>query len=172
MYTDLEYENIFATGSGKSRQFLSGGFGQGTSLGLRTTTQVKRLGCSLFKNLVETQKLLITDKDIISEISKFTEQKNTFRADEGYHDDLVMSLVIFSWATNEIYFKELTNSNLRLALYEQQTKQIEENLTPFGIVNTGVPDQAKHEVVGDDVWFNLDPEKAMQKIHQKMMENV
>jgi len=172
LYTDLEYENIFATGTGKARQFLSGGFGQGTILGLRTTTQVKRLGCSLFKNLVESQKLLITDKDVISEISTFTEQRNTFRADDGYHDDLVMSLVLFSWATNELYFKELTNSNLRMALYEQQTKQIEENLTPFGVVNTGIPEQIKHEVIGDDVWFNFDPVKAMENIHRKMADNL
>lgn len=172
LYTDLEYENIFSTASGKSRQFLSGGFGTGTMLGLRTTTQVKRLGCSLFKNLVETQKLIITDKDIISEISTFTEQKGSFKADEGYHDDLVMSLIIFSWATNELYFKELTNSNLRMALYEQQTRQIEENLTPFGIVNTGIPEEAKPEKAGDDVWFNFNPEEAMKKMHKKMMENV
>jgi len=172
LYTDLEYENIFATASGKARQFLSGGFGTGSTLGLRTTTQVKRLGCSLFKNLVETQKLLITDKDIISEISTFTEQKGSFKADEGYHDDLVMSLVIFSWATNELYFKELTNSNLRMALYEQQTKQIEENLTPFGIVNTGIPEEGKPERVGDDVWFNFNPQEAMEKMRRKMLENV
>lgn len=172
LYTDLEYENIFATASGKSRQFLSGGFGTGTMLGLRTTTQVKRLGCSLFKNLVETQKLIITDKDIISEISTFTEQKGSFRADDGYHDDLVMSLILFSWATNELYFKELTNSNLRIALYEQQTKQIEENLTPFGIVNTGITEEIKPEKVGDDVWFNFNPGEAMEKIRKRMMDNV
>jgi len=85
---------------------------------------------------------------------------------------LVMSLVIFSWATNELYFKELTNSNLRMALYEQQTKQIEENLTPFGIVNTGIPEEGKPERVGDDVWFNFNPQEAMEKMRRKMLENV
>lgn len=173
LYMDLEYENVFFVGSSsKTGQYLSGGFTPGATLGVRTTKQVKRLGTTTFKSLVEGTKLLIHDPEIIEEISTFIEVRGTHKADEGYHDDLVMCLVLFSWATNEPFFKDLTDSNLRKALYEEQFKQIEENLTPFGIVNDGLPQKEEPVVMGDDVWFSSDPEKEMEKLKTKWMENV
>ena len=173
LYMDLEYENVFFVGSSsKSGQYLSGGFTPGATLGVRTTKQVKRLGTTTFKSLVESTKLLIHDPEIIEEISTFIEVRGTHKADEGYHDDLVMCLVLFSWATNEPFFKDLTDSNLRKALYEEQFKQIEENLTPFGIVNDGLPQKEEPVVMDDDVWFSADPAKEMEKLKTKWMENV
>jgi hypothetical protein len=170
---DLEYENVFFVGSSsKSGQYLSGGFTPGATLGVRTTKQVKRLGTTTFKSLVEGTKLLIHDPEIIEEISTFIEVRGTHKADEGYHDDLVMCLVLFSWATNEPFFKDLTDSNLRKVLYEEQFKQIEENLTPFGIVNDGLPQKDEPVVMDDDVWFSADPAKEMEKLKTKWMENV
>jgi len=173
LYMDLEYENVFFVGSSsKTGQYLSGGFTPGATLGVRTTKQVKRLGTTTFKSLVESTKLLIHDPEIIEEISTFIEVRGTHKADEGYHDDLVMCLVLFSWATNEPFFKDLTDSNLRKALYEEQFKQIEENLTPFGIVNDGLPQKEEPVVMDDDVWFSADPAKEMEKLKTKWMENV
>jgi len=175
LYMDLEYENVFFVGSNsKSGQYLSGGFSNGATLGVRTTKQVKRLGCTTFKSLVEGNKLLIHDADVINEISTFIENKGFFKADEGYHDDLVMTLVLFSWATNESFFKDLTDTNLRKILYEEQFKQIEENLTPFGEVVDGLPEEHKTEIAGDALWFNV---AAMNKddineAQRKWLENV
>jgi len=172
---DLEYENVFFVGSNsKSGQYLSGGFSNGATLGVRTTKQVKRLGCTSFKSLVEGTKLLIHDPDIINEISTFIEVRGTHKADEGYQDDLVMCLVLFSWATNESFFKDLTDSNLRKALYEDQMKQIEENLTPFGIVDTGIPEQFQPEVMSDGIWFaaNSKSPNEIQELQRKWLENV
>lgn len=173
LYMDLEYENVFFVGhNSKSGQYLSGGFTQGAGLGIRTTKQVKRLGCTTFKSLVEGTKLLIHDPEIIEEISTFIEVRGTHKADEGYHDDLVMCLVLFAWATNEPFFKDLTDTNLRKVLYEDQFKQIEENLTPFGIINTGISEKEAPEIIGDDVWFSQDPAKELEKLKTKWMENV
>jgi len=175
LYMDLEYENVFFVGSNsKSGQYLSGGFSNGATLGVRTTKQVKRLGCTSFKSLVEGTKLLIHDPDIINEISTFIEVRGTHKADEGYQDDLVMCLVLFSWATNESFFKDLTDSNLRKALYEDQMKQIEENLTPFGIVDTGIPEQFQPEVMSDGIWFaaNSKSPNEIQELQRKWLENV
>ena len=155
LYMDLEYENVFFVGNNsKSGQYLSGGFSQGCTLGVRTTKQVKRLGCTSFKSLVESTKLLIHDPDIIEEISTFIEVRGTHKADEGYHDDLVMCLVLYGWATNESFFKDLTDTNLRKALYEEQFKQIEENLTPFGFIEDGRTENEAPEIAGEDLWFN------------------
>jgi len=175
LYMDLEYENVFFVGSNsKSGQYLSGGFSSGATLGVRTTKQVKRLGCTSFKSLVESTKLLIHDPDIINEISTFIEVRGSHKADEGYQDDLVMCLVLFSWATNELFFKDLTDTNLRKALYEEQFKQIEENLTPFGIIENGIPEEERPQIMTDAIWFNA-ASKSPQEIEEaqrRFLENV
>jgi hypothetical protein len=87
--------------------------------------------------LVEEKKLLVTDIDTIAEISTFIEKRGSYMADEGYHDDLVMTLVLFSWLTTNPYFKELNDVNLRQVMYENHMKQIEDELTPFGVIVDG-----------------------------------
>jgi hypothetical protein len=152
IHNELEYENMIWVGSdARYGQTLSIS-GKNSNLGIRTTKQIKRIGCSSLKSLVENNKLLIFDKDIISEISTFVENKGSFEADEGYNDDLVMSLVLFSWASNDPLFKDLMNSNNRQALYSQQIKNIEEDLTPFGFVDNGIPEDAV-EIAGSDLWL-------------------
>ena len=95
----------------------------------------------LFRSaLVEENKLLVQDIDTIAEISTFIEQKGSYAADEGYHDDLVMTLVLFSWLTTNPYFKDLNDVNLRQIMYEKQIKAIEDELTPFGFYNDGRDD--------------------------------
>ena len=171
LYMDLEYENVFFVGSNsKTGQFLSGGFTQGATLGVRTTKLVKRLGCTSFKSLVENNKLLINDVDIIGEISTFIEVNGHYRADEGYHDDLVMTLVLYAWATNESFFKDLTDTNLRKILFEQQFKQIEENLTPFGLIEDGTPEELKPEIDSDgDLWLANNYEEEIEKFKRQLI---
>ena len=138
LYNEYEYDNIVFVNRSGDGQTISGGFGGGrTQLGVVTDKRVKRIGCSNFKTLVEEKKLLIPDADIISEISTFIQVKNSYEADEGYHDDLVMPLVLFSWATTNNYFKELSNINIRQVIYENQMKMIEQDLTPFGFYDDG-----------------------------------
>lgn len=139
LYSEMEYENILFVNAGANGQTVSGGFGGGkTQLGVNTDKKVKRIGCMNFKSLVEENKLLIGDIDTIQEISTFIENnKGTYEADEGYHDDLVMTLVLFSWLTTSPYFRELTDVNLRHAMYKNHIKQIEEELTPFGFYDDG-----------------------------------
>jgi hypothetical protein len=173
LYTDLEYENVFFVGSNsKSGQYLSGGFSPGATLGLRTTKLVKRLGCTAFKSLVESNKLLIHDADIIGEISTFIEVRGFYKADEGYYDDLVMTLILLGWASNEPFFKDLTDTNLRKILYEDQIKNIEENLTPFGYIDDGPTERSSPEIEDGDVWFNNTQGKDMNNVVLNWLEKV
>lgn len=138
IYSEYEYENILMVNRTTTGQVVSGGFGGGkTQLGVVTDKKVKRIGCSNFKSLVEQQKLIIEDADIISEISTFVQVKNSYAADDGYHDDLVMPLVLFSWLTTNPYFKDLNDINIRQVMYENQIKMIEDQLTPFGFYDDG-----------------------------------
>jgi hypothetical protein len=152
LYAEYEYENIISVSRTPQGQVVNGGFGGGkTQLGVITDKKVKRIGCSNFKSMVEEKKLLITDADTISEISTFIERKNSYSADEGYHDDLVMPLVLFSWLTTNSYFKELTNINIRKELYEARIKMIEEEVTPFGFINNG-EEEAFFKDASGQVW--------------------
>ena len=138
LYSEYEYDNVVMVTRSGDGQVISGGFGGGrTQLGVVTDKRVKRIGCSNFKTLLEEKRLLIPDADIISEISTFIQKKNSYEADEGYHDDLVMPLVLFAWASTNSYFKELSNINIRQVIYENQIKMIEDQLTPFGFYDNG-----------------------------------
>lgn len=138
LYDELEYENILFVTRGSKGQIISGGFGAGRSqLGVVTDKKVKRIGCSTFKSLVEENRLIIQDVDTISEISTFIERKGSYEADDGYHDDLVMTLVLFSWLTTNPYFKDINNVNLRQIMYENKIRQIEQEMTPVGWFNDG-----------------------------------
>ena len=152
MHNELEYENlIFVNRDTKTGQAVTGGFGGGkTQLGVQTDKRVKRIGCFTFKSLVEEKKLLITDADTISEISTFIQVKDSYAADDGYHDDLVMPLVLFSWLTTNPYFKELNDVNIREAMYQARIKQIEEDVVPFGFVFNGTEEE--YAVEDGDMW--------------------
>ena len=154
IHNDLEYENMIWVGSDSRYGQVLSSSGRHSVLGLRTTKQVKRIGCATLKSLVEENKLLVFDKDIISEFSTFIEHAGTFQADEGYHDDLAMTLVLFAWATNDIMFKDLMNANNRQAMYSNQIKSIEDDLTPFGYIDNGQPDEYIPEVIDGDLWLS------------------
>ena len=131
LFEDYEYENILSTIDIKGKIALTWGYGNKSYRGIRTTKSVKRLGCSIVKNLIEQQKLIIEDFDIIAELSTFIAKGTSFEADDGSHDDLVMCLVLFSWATNQSFFADLTNTNLKERLYQEQMRQIEEDALPM-----------------------------------------
>ena len=138
LHQDLEYENILFVNRNSQGQTVSGGFGGGkTQLGVVTDRKVKRIGCMNFKTLMEEQKLIIPDADTISEITTFIETRGSYAADDGYNDDLVMSLVLFSWLTTQPYFKDLNDINLRDLIYRSRIKMIEDELTPFGFISDG-----------------------------------
>jgi hypothetical protein len=144
LHDELMYENIIFVNRTTMGQVVSGGFGGGkVQFGVNTDKRVKRMGCHNFKALVEEKKLLINDVDTISEISTFIETKGSYAADEGYHDDLVMPLVLFGWLTTNSYFNELRTKdfNMRKIMYEKQMQAIEEELTPFGFIDDGIGDE-------------------------------
>jgi len=144
LFEDYEYENILSTVDLKGKIALTWGYGNRSQRGIRTTKSVKRLGCSILKNLVEGQKIFIQDFDVISELSTFIAKGGSFEAEEGSHDDLVMCLVLFSWMTNQQFFADMTNTNIKQKLHEDQLRQIEEEALPTflaGHVDVDNPDR-------------------------------
>jgi len=143
MQFDLEYDNlIMASMRGRAGQVLGGGFSGGRAqLGVRTTKAVKRIGCSNLKQLIEDDKLIIQDLQIISELSTFIVKGQSFEADDGCTDDLVACMFIFAWATDQTYFKELTDMDIRQTMMREQQDMLEQDMAPFGFVVNGLEDE-------------------------------
>ena len=142
LHYDLEYENmLMAAMRGRAGQVVGHGFsGKKSQMGVRTTAQVKKLGCSNLKTLLEDDKIITTDYDIISELTTFAQKHNSFEAEEGCNDDLAMCLVIFSWLVAQDYFKEMTDNDVRKRIYEEQKNQIDQDMAPFGFLDDGIND--------------------------------
>jgi hypothetical protein len=151
---DLEYENLLmASMRGRAGQVVGQGFsGKKTQLGVRTTSAVKKLGCSNLKTMIEDNKLLTCDYEIISELTTFAQKHNSFEAEEGCNDDLAMCLVLFAWLVAQEYFKEMTDNDIRKRIYEEQKNQIEQDMAPFGFINDGLEDTVTVDANGER-WY-------------------
>ena len=149
---DLEYDNLLMSSMrGRAGQVVGQGFSGGkVQLGVKMSTAVKKVGCSNLKAVIEEDKLLIKDYDIIAELTTFIEKGQSFQAEEGCNDDLAMCLVIFSWLTMQPYFKELHDDDIRQRIFEDQRESIEEDMAPFGFIDDGL--SADSFVEGGDVW--------------------
>ena len=150
---DLEYDNLLMCSQrGRAGQVVGAGFsGKRSQLGVRTTQAVKKLGCSNLKTLLEDDKILIIDYDIISELTTFSQKHNSFEAEEGCNDDLAMCLVIFAWLVAQDYFKEMTDNDVRKRIYEEQKNQLEQDMAPFGFMSDG-QDESTFVDKDGDLW--------------------
>lgn len=136
LYQDLEYENVLFTESDREGQRLSAGFNPSKIIGVRTSKQTKRIGCNNIKTLIENNKLIVEDYQTIQEFSRFALKGASYEAEEG-NDDLVMCHVLFGWLSIQPYFKELTDSDIRLNLYKEKERLMEEQMLPFGLIEDG-----------------------------------
>ena len=108
------------------------------------------------KAMIEEDKLIVQDYNTIEELSTFVAKRGTYAADSGHHDDMVMTLVLFGWMTSQPYFKEISDINIREDLFKDKISELEDGLTPFGIIDTGV-EEGNFEIDAEgDVWYNAD----------------
>ena len=148
---DLEYENlIMASMRGRAGQVVGGGFSGGKAqLGVRTTKAVKKMGCSNIKQIIETDKLIINDYNLINEWSTFILKGQSYEAEEGHCDDLAMCCVLFGWLVQQTYFKELTDDDIRARMYAEQQGQLEQDMAPFGFMDNGIDDPHGETVIDE-----------------------
>ena len=123
LYMDLEYENMHVESATKNK------------MGIEINRKTKRLGCSGFKDLLESGKLQIHDEQTILEVSTFVSKGISYEASEGNHDDLVMNLVLFGYFATGTYFAQMTDINLKEMMYKQRMEEIEQDVVPFGFVD-------------------------------------
>lgn len=151
LHYDLEYEYIFQIQRSVVKgQHVSSGFKRAVTFGVKTTTPVKKIGCANLKALVENDRLLIEDFDTISELNTFVRVRDTYMAEEGNNDDIVMTLVLFAWLSSQKFFKEAMNSDIRKKISEDLNIEIEESMSPVGIFDDGTKEELIRD--GDDLW--------------------
>ena len=148
---DLEYQNLLMCSMrGRAGQIVGQGFsGNKTQLGVKMSKTVKKVGSLNLKTMIEEDKLIFCDYDIISELTTFISKSNSFEAEEGCNDDLAMCLVIYAWLVAQDYFKELTDQDVRKRLYEEQKNQIEQDMAPFGFIDDGLDNSSFVDSEGD-----------------------
>jgi hypothetical protein len=139
LHYDLEYQNVLMCSMrGRAGQVVGQGFsGKKTQLGVKMSKTVKKVGALNLKTIIEENKLIFSDYEIINELTTFIQKTNSFEAEDGCNDDLAMCLVIYAWLVAQDYFKELTDQDIRKRLYDDQKNQIEQDMAPFGFVVDG-----------------------------------
>ena len=155
LHYDLEYQNVLMCSMrGRAGQIVGQGFsGKKTQLGVKMSKTVKKVGALNLKTMIEEDKLIFNDYEIISELTTFISKNNSFEAEDGCNDDLAMCLVIYAWLVAQDYFKELTDQDIRKRLYEEQKNQIEQDMSPFGFIVDGLDDNQSFVDESGDRWF-------------------
>jgi len=159
---DLEYPNVLMCAMrGRAGQVVGQGFsGTKTQLGVKMSITVKKQGCANLKAVIEDDKLSFCDFEILQELTTFIQRKQCWEADDGYHDDLVMCLVLFSWLVMQEYFKEMTDMDVRKRIYEEQRNQIEQDMAPFGFIDDGMGEETYLDAEGD-LWAYGDKQEEV-----------
>ena len=163
LYFDLEYQNILMTMvNGRAGQVVGQNlYGKNAQYGLKISKQVKRVGCSNLKTIIEDDKLLIRDYEIIGELTTYIAKSNSYEAEIGTNDDLVSCLVIFAWLVVQDYFRDLTNNDIRKKLSEEQQNELDIELFPLGFFSDGRGDDEDKVIEKDtgDIWLVADKGK-------------
>jgi len=162
LVSEMEYENVLKVETGnKKAQQLGAGFGRGIQNGVKMSSQVKRIGCLNLKTLIESDKLIIEDFDTISELASFIQTGNSWEAEEGKNDDLVMSLVLFSWITTNKFFREIVDHDLRKQMQLEKFRHLDEADVASPIIDNGL--DVPFIVGGDDIWVEGDYDSVMSQ---------
>jgi hypothetical protein len=117
---EYEYDNLISETTTKEKYVL----------GVRTTKLTKRVGCSVLKEMLESQKLIIQDNNTLIELANFIAVGNSYRAETGCTDDIVMTLVMLAWYTTSVNFEYISDINIS-DLYTNDISKIDDLIVPF-----------------------------------------
>lgn len=145
--TDLEYENVITTVVNKKGGNAEVGGGQSFRYGVMMNAPTKRIGCTNLKSLIENDQYIVSDSDTIDEARRFAVKKQSYAAEEG-NDDLMMTLVLFGWAADQGYVRDMTDVVVKQKILEANKARVEQDMAPFGIIDDGSEELPKFGVPG------------------------
>ena len=121
LWDKYEYENLVFTRKNNKfgqHEILVGSYISGAHKGIYTTNSTKVRGTSKLENNLAQGIIELVDKNTIDEINHFVKQGSSYKAEVGYHDDLVMPLVLFSWLTENPHFIEIVTDGISTIVEE------------------------------------------------------
>ena len=114
------------------------------NLGIRTTHSVKMVGCLTLRDLVENNKLYIPDVRVIDELATFSKKGKSYEAEQGKHDDLTMTLILFAYLTTTEFFENITENDF---IKTMQTEWYNENdMEPLAIMRDDYLDNVEETI--------------------------
>lgn len=120
LHSELEYPSVMTIlPHPKKGQMLSGGFGLKCRFGLKMTEATKRIGCSGLKSLMENDKYIVNDYQTLRELTTFIVHNQSYAAEVGNNDDIVMTLVLVGWLTLQAGFENYVGLSMRRLLMDQ-----------------------------------------------------
>lgn len=153
IHMDLEYENLLLVShQGRAGQRLGGGFSKAVRSGVMTSKRTKNIGMTSMKAMITSHQLVIQDFLTIEELSTFSKKGDSYEAEEGAYDDLVMPLVVFGWAAQEAYFKDLMDQDLRVRIEGARQSELMETVPAFGFIDNGLNDDGWEDVEPGPYW--------------------
>lgn len=144
LYYDYEYDNILAS-INKDNESIASNYSK--TLGVRQTRKTKAIGCSSLKTMIESDTIIINDFMTVQELSTFIKKSNSYQAELGKTDDIVMTLVLFAWFATQPFFEELTDTDVRALIRENYMRLEENNHLVFGFYDDGISDEDGIEVI-------------------------
>jgi hypothetical protein len=161
LHYDLEYENMYYSSPKDHLGALTVGSTNGRyNYGLKMSVSSKKIGCANLKALVEDDKLTIPDWETIKELATFVRHNNTYKAQEGMHDDLAMTLVMFGWLVAQKEFRNTSETDIfkHLSGTEEEVPNpivfVDENVYPILSAKSG----KFAEKTSTEVWVTVDTE--------------
>ncbi len=136
LHQDLGYDNMIRTTYNTNHKQRLASLVAGT-VGVDTDKKIKRIGCLSLKQMIEQDKLIVPDEDMINELCQFVEVKESYAADPDSDatDDMVMTLVLFAWLASESLFTQLTDHDLRKKLLDRKDDYIDDNFLPSLLIS-------------------------------------
>lgn len=159
LWNEFEYGNLLSSqGAGRLGKKLVIGVGSKTDYGIRMTSSVKKLGCSILKLLVEQNQLELVDKDLIIELTRFSRKNDSYAAEDGCTDDMVMGVVNFAWMTTTECFKGISGQDVIGDTTDFDGEELMNRLLGMGVVINGVDQEQQYEKFDgdDDLWVKSD----------------
>lgn len=140
LYYEIEYENTVLTSNDDRGMGMKAGGMRHTVPGIKTTSKVKNIGCSNLRTLIENNKLIVSDLDIIQELGTFIQKGNSYEADTECHDDTVMTLVLLAWFMKQDFFKDYSENDMQGSLYQAGIESIKHDMLPVGVFSRPEPE--------------------------------
>lgn len=138
LFYELEYENVLSSNVNSKRGDLDES--PRSYLGVKTTKKTKHLGCSNLKSLIENDQLEVNCYRTLYELARFVKKRGSFAAEANEHDDLVMNMVLFAWLTTQNSFKDLTNTDVRVAMNQKFLNEQQDHMPRGIVVQNGLND--------------------------------